>query len=330
MKRVLVTGATASIGRALVHALLRDPQVDFVLAAGREPDALAVPAEDQDRFAYEPWDLSHARAVRQLLFGAAKTHRIDTLVHAHMHRRAMEVGPKIHAIDVESTREILHLARRHPTLRTVVFRSCAQVYRMRSESPTVLDEEQALELSPWAPQWVRDRAEADLIACARFGSDSLRIVVLRFAECLAAGTGSQLYDFLQSRVGFRPIGFDPMLNFITQGDTVRALVLAIHSACRGVYNIPGGDTLPLSEVIARWGRHSIPVPEQLLGAMYRARARWFGRDFRYDVNHFTLHYSAVLAGERARDELGYVPQERIQWPGVHPSTLETAWARLSA
>ena len=40
----------------------------------------------------------------------------------------------------------------------------------------------------------------------------LDILVLRMAEVLAPGTGSQMYDYLQSKICFRPIGFDPMLN----------------------------------------------------------------------------------------------------------------------
>jgi len=107
---------------------------------------------------------------------------------------------------------------------------------------------------------------------------------------------------------------DPMVNFITTGDLVRAMTLAIHSARQGIFNIPGGDTLPLSEAAARWGQSNVPVPAHLVGPLYRIRSRVLGTDFRWDLNQSRFHFSAVLSGDRAKAVLGYEPSERIAWP----------------
>ena len=72
-------------------------------------------------------------------------------------------------------------------------------------------------MSAGAPQWVRDRVEADFTACARMGLSTLSIVVLRMTEVLDKNCGSQMYDYLQSSVCLCPIGFDPMLNFFNCG-----------------------------------------------------------------------------------------------------------------
>ena len=61
-----------------------------------------------------------------------------------------------------------------------------------------------------------------------------------------------------------PIGFDPMLNFLTQEDAASALQKAIHSEEQGVFNIPGADTLPLYDAVSKWGRVAIPTPSFLL------------------------------------------------------------------
>ena len=161
---------------------------------------------------------------------------------------------------------------------------------------------------------MRHRAEADLTVCTRMGmAPSLSIAVLRLAELFAPGCGSQLFDYVSSRVCFRPLGFDPMIQLLSLEDAVRALVLALFSDAQGVFNVPGADVLPLSQVIALAGRRGVAVPGPLLGPLYGARSLVRGTEFRYESNRFRFHYSAVLDGRRAERELGYVPAHRIGW-----------------
>jgi UDP-glucose 4-epimerase len=127
--------------------------------------------------------------------------------------------------------------------------------------------------------------------------------------------GSQLYDYLASRVCLRPLGFDPMLNLITIEDAVRALVLALDKPANGIFNIPGADTLPLRRAIRLWGRTGLALPGPLLAPLYAVRASALSMEFRYDMNHRRFHFSAILDGRRARDVLGYAPEHPIDWPG---------------
>jgi UDP-glucose 4-epimerase len=161
---------------------------------------------------------------------------------------------------------------------------------------------------------VRDRVEADVTVCTRMGLSPLSITVLRCAEILAPDMGSQLHDYLSSRVCLRPFGFDPMLNLLTLEDTVRALVLALGTEATGIFNIPGADTLPLRRAIALWGRSGIALPGPLLAPLYAVRASALGMEFRYDMNHRRFHFSAILDGRRARNVLGYAPEHPIAWP----------------
>src|SRR4051812_33221622 len=121
--RVLVTGATAPLGRALLDALVRDPDIEHVLATGREPEA-AVPTG----VAYEPVDLSHAREVHDLVWGAARKQRVDTVVHLAHHRTVAERLDTAHAQNLIATRELLRSCAAHPTIRRLIYRSFAEVY----------------------------------------------------------------------------------------------------------------------------------------------------------------------------------------------------------
>jgi UDP-glucose 4-epimerase len=311
--RPLVTGATTPLGGSIVRMLLADPDVDHLIATGveREPPAGILPASS--RLIYQPVDLTRARAAHDLLFGTAQDLGVDTIIHLATHRSPH--GTRMsHRLDVDAARELLLLAERLPAVRHLVFRSGAEVYAVRHSAPDLLDEDQPLELDPRAPASVRDHVEADLTACARMGTGRVAITVLRLAEVLVPSQGSQLWDYLESRVCLRPLGFDPMVNVLSLDDATAAVRLALRARDGGVFNIPGADTLPLSRIAARWGRIDLPVPGPLLAPLYRLRTRVVGLDFRYDLNARRFHFGGMLDGRRARERLGYRPSQPIDWP----------------
>ncbi len=235
------------------------------------------------------------------------------MVHTALSRRPGRSGEKAHALDVGATRELLLQSERHPTIRRFVYRSFGDVYRVQSSEPDLLDESYPLELEPSTGR-LRDRLEADLMVTSRVGMSRLEIVVLRCAEILAEGTGSQLWDYLQSRVCLRPLGFDPMINILSVADAVRAITMALSRPVRGVFNVPGADTLPLSHVIHHFGRLDVPVPGLLLAPLYRLRKVALGMEFRYDLNMRRFHFGGVLDGTRAASALGYEPRHPLPFP----------------
>ncbi|TVQ91326.1 MAG: hypothetical protein EA397_09700 [Deltaproteobacteria bacterium] len=320
MNSVLVTGVATPIGLSLVDHLLRDTRVGHVVAASHLSRVEALGARQHPRLSYVKVDLTRTRKVHDLLFGAARDRGVEVIAHLAQHRRVRYGGRLAHKLNVESLRSILDLSDRHPTIRRVIVKSYAEIYRVSLHLPVLVSEDHPLDLSPGAPQWVRDRVEADLTACARMGLSDAEIVVLRCAEALAPETGSQLYDLLDGPIAFRPLGYDPMVNVATIEDLVAAMTRAIHGSGEGVFNIPGYDTLPLSEAIARWGTAQLPAPGSLISPLYNMRHRVLGTDFSYGMNRRRMHYGLVLDGTRARKRLGYVPQHPVAWPRAPTSS----------
>ncbi len=315
VRGVLVTGADAPAGELLVRNLLADPAIGHVLAVGGRRPEEALPFSHAGRLTYLQVNLVRERQVHDLLFGPARDLGIDVVVHTATTRSAMEEGGHVHALNVDATRALLQLCERHPTIERFVLRSFAEVYVVQHDLPVLIAEDHPLNLAPGAPQFVRDRVEADLHACVRMGLSRLQIVVLRCAEALAPGTGSQLFDYLESPFCARPLGFDPMLNVSSLRDVVAALALAVRAPEQGVFNVPGWDTLPLSLAIRKWGRIGVALPSALLNPIYRARRRVYAdHDFRYGMNRLRFHYSGVLDGRRARAVLRYTPSNPIAWP----------------
>jgi UDP-glucose 4-epimerase len=314
MISVLVTGATTTVGQSLVRSLVADTRVRHVLAVAMEPPEQAPPFSHGNRLTYLQVDLARSRKVRELLFGPARDLGVEVVVHLNQHDQAFQRGRRSHAANVEALRSMLDLASRHPTIRRLVLKSYAVVYKVSLELPILVREDHPLNLSPRAPQYVRDRVEADLTACARMGLSSYETVVLRCAEALGPGTGSQLFDYLDAPVTFRPMGYDPMVNVATVADIVGALEKATHGSGEGVFNVPGYDTLPLTEAIRKWGTPTVPVPGPLVSKAYDLRHRLTGNGFSYGLNRNRLHLGLVLDGHRARNVLGYAPRHPVDWP----------------
>lgn len=324
MSGVLVTGATTPFGRALVERLLARRDGGAVLAVAAER---VWPGAQHRRLHYLPIDLTRSRDVRELLFGPARDLAIEGVVHSAHHRSVRARGRRVHALNVDATREMLQLAERHPTIRRFVYVGSAEVYRIDADLPGVVGEDHPIEMGPEMPQRLRDRVEADLTVCTRMGLSPLSIAVLRLAEIVAPESGSQLHDYLSSSVCYRAIGYDPMLDVISVEDAARAAELALASRAQGVFNVPGADVLPLSAAIAAAGRTSIPVPGAMIGPLYAARALARGTEFDWALNRWRFRWSGVLDGARAKRELGYVPQQGVRWtsePGAKPDTKLTA------
>lgn len=315
--KLLVIGASTPLGIALIEALVAAPDVDLVLAVGREASAPCAPTP---KLIYKSLDLERPRVMHDLLWGPAHDLAIDTVVHGMHHRRPGDSGRHVHIQNVGATRELVLGCRGHPMIRRLVYRSFAEVYALRHTTSDLIDEDEPLDFDPTAAQWTRDRVEADLTVCAQLGQP-LSIAVLRFAEIIAPAMGSQLWDYLQSHVCLRPLGFDPMINVLALPDAVTALLLAIRSEATGVFNIPGRDTLPLSRVIFESSRADLPLPGPLLAPFYRWRRRLAGFEFRYEMNLRRFHFGGVLDGRRARDVLGYHPRAPVQWPRPWWTTL---------
>lgn len=307
--RVLVVGATTPLGQVVTRRLLDDPAVEKVLEAGAERFVGAGARRD-----YHDCDLTRDRSVHDLVHGAARDARIDTVIHLALHRNAGDEGARIHDRNVEATRRLLRACEESAAIRRFVYVSSTAVYAVRSTGSCLLDEDAALEFDPAAPQWIRDRVEADLTVCTHVGTSRLSIAVLRLAEILAPAMGSQLWDYVQTRVCLRPIGFDPMINVLSLEDAAHAIVRAARSTEIGVFNVAGADTLPLSRLVARSGRLDVPVPGPFLAPLYRLRAGTTGLEFRYDLNLRRFHFGNQVDDARARDRLGYRPAHPIAWP----------------
>ncbi|MBI3725153.1 hypothetical protein HY251_14565 [bacterium] len=107
------------------------------------------------------------------------------------------------------------------------------------------------------------------------------------------------------------LGFDPMLDLVHEDDVVNAIVLALEARQSGIYNLPGPGAVPLSTVLRALERTPLPIPHVLApGAAWLLNKAGI---FPFDSAHVDfLRYPLVLSGERAKDELGYLPRVSLE------------------
>lgn len=306
---VLVTAAGSPLSEALIRSLIACPEVHGVVAV--HPPGGAFPTQATPGVVRVHADLTRHRDVQNLLQGIAITSRVDAIVHTCLQPGAQEHEALTFRLNVESTRHLLSVAEEQVHIKRFVLRSFQDVYRVERDSPILIDENQPLELSVHAPQATRNHAEADLMACAKMAVSHMQIAVLRCAELLASEVAGELYDFLSSRVCLRALGYDPMLNVLSLADAVHALRLAVLSDAIGIFNIPGKDSLPLSELIHRAGQIGVALPGFILAPLYELRARLTGLQFDYESHRLRFHRGCILEGSKAREHLGYSPQVSV-------------------
>ena len=301
----IVTAATTPLGRALIQELHASNHSVLGVHADSDPRHVVAGVR------YERVDLTRYRDAWELVRGAALELRVRAIVHTPLHRDPRDEGPAVWEQNVQSTRQLLALSEQEPAIERFVLRSFAEIYRVGHREPVLIAEDGPLDLSPDAPQRVRDRVEADLTVCAKMGLSPTKIAVLRCAEILEPDLGSQLYDYLfLSRLCLTPLGYDPMINVLSLADAARALRMAVQSDTVGIFNIPGLDTLPLSRLARLSGAIALPLPGPTLSPLYGLRALTRGTSFSYEMNRVRFHHSAVLDGRRAREQLGYEPRHR--------------------
>lgn len=312
MSRVLITGATTPLGTELIGKLLSCDTTEAILTISHAHDKIDLRRFGNDaRLHIAQADLTRERDVRNLMKGPVCDLKIDAVVHGPLHRSAIDRGRKVHAMNVESTRSLLMRLQAHPTVRRFVYRSFSEVYKLEDYLPTLIGEDHPLEFSRKAPQRVRDRVESDLSVCALQGMIPCSIAVLRCAEVLAPKSGSQLWDYLQSALCFQPAGYNPIVNVASLQDIANAICHALESDAQGVFNIPGADSLPLSQLVSRFEKRSISVPGPLIAPLYRLRSGLLRTEFRYDLNRTRFHLNGVLDGRRAKETLGYEPSVSV-------------------
>ena len=147
-----------------------------------------------------------------------------------------------------------------------------------------------------------DLVAADLYAAnALWRLPALQTAVLRICYTLGPSGHGTLASFLKARYVPMVAGFDPLFHFLHEDDAADAIVTALSSKARGIYNVAGPQPLPLSVIVHEAGRRTMPLPQAVL-ALLVGRAG-LPRLSRGALAH--IKYPIVVDSTQFRKETGF-------------------------
>ena len=311
---VAVTGPTGDIGRSLLRALERTPEVGQVSAMARRP--FDPSAEGLGKTRYRRADVLDAEAVREVIDGA------DVVVHLAF--AIMGSGDETTRVNLEGSRNVFAAAIDAGASR-LVYASSVAAYGFGADNPPLLTED----LEPRGTRrhyYSAQKAELEIaLRDMLTGSGTVAYV---FRPCIVAGPDAltlvqsipyvQLSDRMPSAV-LRALEFMPALKpvipnpgvafqLVHHDDVASALRAAVLGQGEpGVFNLAGDGTLTMADLADALGWYSVPVPDLAVGAAAELMARLpFVPDEAQWIE--SVRRPVIMDTSRARDVLGWRPR----------------------
>lgn len=276
---VAVTGATGTVGPALLTRLAEEAQVGpIVLAGRRRPKALPVAADIELRTV----DLRDRAAVGRALEGT------DVVVHAaYALYGVASREADLFATNVEGTLNVARAAAVGGVER-LVYTSSSAVYGFHGDNPQPLDEKAPIRASRHH-FYGRHKAQAELLVRDVLADSQTEAYVFRpcgIAGPHAAGGALSVVPaaavrlartgvVAAARAGFRPVAPAPPvpLQFVHEDDVAQALVrAALGRGAAGTYNLAGEGAPDGSEVLRLLGIRELPLPRRVVRGALRTVA----------------------------------------------------------
>lgn len=251
-RRILVTGVDSFWGARTAAALEREPDVEMILGMGT-----GTPSVELERTEYVRSDQSYSQLSR-----IVRATAVDTVVHTFLVLDSTRVtGRGLHETNVIGTMNLLAAAGASgSSVRQVVVKSSTLVYGSSARDPRWFGEDTR---RPGRPRTRLERSLVEVEGYVRdFADDNPQVVVsvLRFANVLGAEIDTPISRDLARRFAPCIAGFDPMLQFVEEGDVVRSIDLVTRERIPGVFNVAGDGLLPWSEVCEIAGARRVPLP----------------------------------------------------------------------
>jgi UDP-glucose 4-epimerase len=298
-QRILVTGADGFLGRGLVEALAREPEVQTIVAA----DVREVP---QDRRL--PGVVYVVQDVRDPQLGEAlATHAIDTVVHlasivtpGKNSNREFE-----YSVDVLGSRNVLDACVAQGVQQIVVSSSGA-AYGYYADNPDWLRETDALRGNTTFAYSDHKRLVEEMLAEYRQKHPALAQTVLRIGTILGERVDNQITALFEKPALLGIRGSDSPFVFIWDGDVTGAILHALRTRHAGCFNLAGDGALPLREIAQRLGKPLRQFPAWLLStALAVGKALGVSRYGPEQLDF--LRYRPVLLNTALKQDFGYVP-----------------------
>lgn len=255
--RILITGSSGYLGTRVVDLLAARGGFEIHGMDVRMP-------ENRDRYTcFIKGSVVNARAMRDL-FDVA---RPDVAIHLAFVVDSTHDSRLEESVAVEGARNFLANCERL-CVPKVIFLSSAAAYGAHDDNDVPLTESSPVR-GVDGYSYSRLKAAADMIAQEYMASHAdCDFVLLRPCLFVGPNTRNNFFDILKFALvpqiidgkGLR----DPEFQFIHEDDMAQCVAGAIDKPVRGIFNVAAGGSTPFSELVRRFGKRRIAVPNWII------------------------------------------------------------------
>lgn len=246
--KILIPGISGAIGRKVAVRLASEGHEVFGVDARPWKDPPA-------GIEVHPFDI-RKRAAEDVF----RRKRPDAVIHMATVTSLAVRGEERYRINLGGTRAVFDHCRAYG-VEHCIFVGRHTFYGASADSVMFHTEDEAPMALSSFPE-LSDLVAADLYAStALWRFPNLTTTVLRFCYTLGPSRHGTLASFLRGEIVPTLLGFDPLFQFMHEDDVVTAIAVALKSRLRGVYNVAGPQPVPLSVIVKKTGRRTLPLPE---------------------------------------------------------------------
>jgi len=313
-RNVLITGVTSTLGRQLARLLYYDKRVGYILGVSKDDRPFYFDDFSHSRFQYMQVDLTKPRQLNNLFYSNIfKDYNINSVIHMAFLNKPTDVGEKSHELNVVGTKMLIDKCLETKQIKKFIFKSSYVVYKVKAHNPVLLDEETELNFDKDAPQWLRDRVDAELICRTKMDNPDMGITVLRFSNIIGRNIHSRMNAYFNSKIAYTIAGFDPNVNLIHPRDALYAIQLVLHKDVKGVYNISGRDTAPLHVFLELNRVKRKAVLEPLIKTIYDFKKKIGSTEFDFESGRDNLKFPVLMDNQKAEKTFGYYPKHHVEF-----------------
>lgn len=302
VRKLLITGIAGGQGRLVARmAIRRRP--------GTQPwEVLGV---DRSRWPSAPEGVTvHQFDMRKRRFEDIFRHeRPDAVVHLAFVRHFHSDPATRHEINVEGTKRVLEHCAEYGVRQLVVL-SSAYVYGALPSNERYMAEDHPLNASRNFPE-IRDLCEVEgLVGAFLWRYPEIATCVLRPVNTLGHSVHNSITRYMKLAMVPTIMGFNPMMQFIHEEDVAEAILVALETKVRGIFNVAGPGAVPLKRALKEMGRQRVSVPDPFAHLLIRTLFNLNIYEFPSGAVDY-IKYPCTVRDTAFREATGFRPRHSL-------------------
>lgn len=297
---VAITGASGSLGEAIVSILLKDPVIEKIRALD-----LVRPHRHKigGKLEFQTCDVRNKDFERHL-------EGCDALLHLAfvVEKRGRKSEQEIDEINVGGTKNVIEAAAK-AGIKQIVYASSVASYGLDPANDTRVITEDMPIREETDFYYFRTKAQVEKWLDV-FEAGHPDIAIARLRPTIFLSEHSEARNVKSAFIS--PViptisGAKAKIQLTHEDDVAEAFVLALKNRSRGAYNVGAEGGLTLPELAKAMGKWSLPLPKASLALV------WLG--FKFGISPLdpawltrTMNRTVLVSGKKLRDELGWNPR----------------------